>query len=174
MQRVIAILGSLGMGLMLAAAGLAFDVSSLFYSGIAVFVLMAALWLYSYANGQSLPQSAYAPPVDEVAPIGLTENERALWSLKAARSKAVFALLRAGKKNRKQAFEDVRAALLTTEKRFGIPALSFKGANYIPYETGLEYQIGYIDSFYSLLAEGHVEEAKRRASSECIVTFSYG
>lgn len=158
---------------MVAAAGLVFDVATLFYGGLIVFALAVVLSIHNAMQGSPIPQAVSAV-LGEAMPVGLSDNDRALWALKAARTKAAFAQTRAGKQYRQQAYEEVRAALLTAQKRFGIPQLQFKGLDYIPYRVGLEQQVTYIDRFYGLLAEGHIEEAKRAASSCCVITYQDG
>jgi hypothetical protein len=174
-RRVISILGSLFLGLVVTIAGVALDVQGLIYAGFAILALMCCLWLYSWASPETAPASELLQATnlfDAVPPANLDEDGRALWSIRAARAKAVFAQTRKGAKHREQAYREVRAALLTAEKRFGIPPLKFKNLEWIAYSLALEQYVAYIDRFYPLLAEGHAAEAKHAAVNSCVITYS--
>lgn len=164
MRRLIAILGSLGIGIMLTAAGLIIDARTLIYSGVAVFAAMAALALWEW--GRATPAPALTPLTfkSELPPANLSDEEKALFSLKRARDAAEAAYSKGSSERAKIAYNDLQAALLTIKKRYGFGPLNLIGkGGTVPYLSLMVCYVQYVDRFYYFLREGHVEEAKAQA-----------
>lgn len=145
------------------AAGLAYDVGALTYSGIIFVALALVLWGWWYGTGQgSKPVAAIAnAPVVE-GPIPSDPNERALVALRRARDNGKIAHSKWSQDGALQAIHEIQAALLSVRKQFGIGSPVFEGE--ATYHMILKGYLLYIDLIYPLLREGHVEEAKKRAS----------
>jgi hypothetical protein len=145
------------------AAGLAFDVQALTYSGIIFVALALVLWGWWYGTGQRsepVPATASAPGVEE--PVPSDPNERALVALRRARDNGKIAHSRWSKDGALQAIHEIQAALLSAHKQFGTGIPTFEGD--ATYHMVLKGYLYYVDLIYPLLREGHIEEAKRRAS----------
>jgi hypothetical protein len=169
MRQVIGVLGSLGLGLMLAAAGLAFDKATLFYLGLAVFALMAAQWLVIWArSARPTPATPTAlVGTDEPAPTDLDKDGKTLLALRRARDNAVVAIAQGNSRSQARAFNEIEAALLSCKREFGIGPLKItsKTRDSVPYKPVLEAYVTFLDEIYPLLREGHVAEAQARNKS---------
>lgn len=168
MRRVIGFLGSLGLGLMLAAAGLAFDVATLFYSGLVIFALMAALWLWSWARPIVVQVPVGKPMAAvETEPAGLDSKGRTLFALRKARDSASIARACKSEEGSQRAYHEIEAALLSVKREFGFGPLKWTGdtVGSIPYLHQLECYVAYVDRIYPLLREGHIDEARAKASA---------
>ena len=65
MQKIISIIGSLAVGLLMAAAGLYFDVRTLTIAGIVLFGFAAVLWIYEWGQTRNAaPQQVDASDRD--------------------------------------------------------------------------------------------------------------
>lgn len=168
-RRIVGPLGSLGVGLMLAAAGLAFDAKTLTFAGFAIFALMAALWLFTWSRAEEVPVPELPLlPAEEGPTSGpLDSKEKALQSLRRARESAVLAKARKSNDAAGRAYHELRAALLSVKREFGIGMLKFTSetSGTMPYENLMNCYIAYVDRIYPLLREGHIDEALAEAKS---------
>jgi hypothetical protein len=101
-------------------------------------------------------------------PIRLEDDprKRALRSLKAARDSAAIALHQGGPNGARRAFHEAEAAMLNVKREFGIEPMGIpESAAEAPYAVLVEAYVSFIDRFYPLLREGHIEEAKERRDS---------
>lgn len=169
MRRLIGLLGSIGVGLLVTAAGLALDANTLTYAGIAILALMLALALWSW--GHSDPLSAgpsLGRPLaldDSPPPSDLSDKDKALFVLKRARDNAVVARKMKGDEAARSAYHEIVAACLTAKREFGVGALKLTGSGTIPFKDALEAYVAFVDRIYPLLREGHVNDAKSKAGT---------
>jgi hypothetical protein len=166
--RIIGILGSLGLGLIMAAAGLALDVRTLFYSGISVFGLMVALWLYAWARPVRVEVPVHVappPPPAPPRPEPTDPKAKAIWTLENARQTAAIALRQGNGIQNEKAYNEVRAALLSIKREFGFGPLGLSGKGSVPFPSLLKVLIKYMDQLTPLLREDHLEEAQRVATT---------
>jgi hypothetical protein len=164
--RIIGILGSLASGLVLAGVGILLNAWVLIYSGIAVFVLMGALWLYALARPIRVPVEVavpVAPPMPEPAPDDI--KGRAIYALAMAREAAALAAKNRSDERCQRAYNEVEAALLSIKREFGFGPLRLTGKGRVPYTSLLEVIVVYIDRILPLLREDHVQEARTKAMS---------
>lgn len=94
-------------------------------------------------------------------------SERALQSLKKARDNLAIALHQGNPHSHRRTFHEAEAAMLSIKRQFGIEPMAVpdETAAEAPYRVLLEAYISFIDRFYPLLREGHIEEAVARAKS---------
>lgn len=170
MRRIIGSLGSIGVGVMLTAAGLALDAKTLTYAGIVIFALMLALSLWAWARPAVSVASQGGPattPIlnDTPPPTDLTDKEKALFLLKRARDNAMIARKQKGDEAARLAYHEFLASTLSIKREFGFGTLNTTGKGTIPFKAILEAYIAYADRIYPLLREGHVEEARAKAKA---------
>lgn len=151
---------------MLAAAGLAFDVATLVYSGLIVFAVMAALWLYSWAKPTYVEVPVgLEPGVAEAGPLNLDSKGKAILALRKARDSAAIARAYKSDEKARKAYHEYQAALLSLKREFGFGTLKLtsKNGGSIPYSYFMECYVVYADRLLPLLREGHIDEAKKVA-----------
>ena len=110
---------------MLTAAGLLLDARSLIYSGVVIFGLMIALWLWTWARPIEMAESpsGAAPVVGSPALGVITESEKAIQALKQSRLNAIVARKQGNDETRRRAYHQFEAALLSVERQFGVGKL---------------------------------------------------
>lgn len=148
---------------MLAAAGLAFDVATLFYSGLIVFAVMAALWIWTWAKPVYVEVPVVLPSgVVEADPPNLDSKGKALASFRRARDSAAMAKAYKSEETARKAHHEYVAALLSLKREFGFGPLRLtsKTAETVPYSYLMECYIAYADRLLPLLGQGHIEEAR--------------
>lgn len=164
MGRILGILGSLALGLMLAGVGILMNAWVLIYSGAAIFVLMCALWLYSWARPVRIEVPVPVPVSTSPPQAEPTEAKaRAVWTARKARDNAAIAVHQGNAVTSERAYNEVRAALLTVKREFGFGPLKLSGKGSVPYQSLLKAFILYMDRIIPLLSEGHVEDARSAA-----------
>lgn len=93
-------------------------------------------------------------------------STKALRTLRSARDNAAIALHQGNHHSHRRAFHEAEAAMLSIKRQFGIaPMVIPDTASEAPYKVLAEAYISFIDRFYPLLREGHIEEAKERRDS---------
>jgi hypothetical protein len=146
---------------MLTAAGLAFDVKTLFYGGIVIFAAMAALWLWVWGRPVPEPVMPIGPSTDWPPPTD--PNARTIAALTKARENAMLARLMKNEDSCRRAYHEIEAALLSAKREFGISGLSATGEG--RYSDLLAGSIAYVDGILPHLREGHVDEARKWAAA---------
>lgn len=157
MRSILAFALSLGFSLVVTWAGLHYD-NGLAYVGIALIGLVVILYVHGWAFPKPAPvQYVQAPP----APAPKDEKERALQALKRARDNAQVAIHQRSEAQAESAIHELKAAILSVQTQFGTPGFNVKGA--ASYKDMARFLVRYVDSFYPLLREGHIQEAVRAA-----------
>ena len=101
-------------------------------------------------------------PLEEgPVPNELQEPQRTLFLLNRARRNARTALANRDGAQTRQAFREVRAALVSSSKTFGIG--DFSRIEAMTYRILLKIYLEYLDSFVPILEAGHIQEARRAA-----------
>ena len=99
-------------------------------------------------------------------------SAKALRTLKSARDNAAIALHQGGGDSHRRAFHECEAAMLNIKRQFEIAPMDIpKTVGDPPYRVLVEAYLSFIDRFYPLLREGHVDEARERAK---VFNWSWG
>ena len=147
---------------MVTAAGLLLDARSLIYAGLAIFAAMVALWLWAWARPIEVPVAG-EPMRSEFVPPDLSEQDRALWTLRTARRNAAAAVKRSGNVEAlRAAFHECEAAMLTANRQFGAHTLEWKRGGYFAILTVM---IEYFDIVIPLAASGHTDQVKEKTDA---------
>jgi hypothetical protein len=116
-----------------------------------------------------LKEQAEGPKPKQIIQIRAAPPEKgvkALESLRSARGNAAVALHQGNHHTQRRAFHECEAAMLNVKREFGIEPMKIPEiAGDPPYGVLVEAYLSFIDRFYPLLREGHVEEAKARRDS---------
>lgn len=143
-------------------AGLHYD-HALFVAGIVVLCAVAILWIWQWSFPQALgkrpepPRLRYSEP-----PAEASAQEKAVFLIRQARNNAYVALANRSEDQARRVSNDLNSALLMAKKEIGIPIPEISGSG--TYRQLLEVYILYIDSFFPLLRDGHIAEAKAAAA----------
>ena len=111
------------------------------------------------------PKSAMTIKVSE--PPEEVGSGKSLLTLRRARDNAQIAISQGTETTQAKAYHELDATMLTVEKHFGIAPLKVPAvkADLLPYKIVLSAYVQFVDRFYPLLREGHIEEARRKAES---------
>lgn len=169
MRRVIGFLGSLGVGVLLTAAGLVLDARVLIYSGIAIFALMLALSLWAWARPLEVQPSAML--AEPTYPPDTTDDQRAIIGLAAVRENAIRAKKQWGTESAENAYREFEAVQLSLKRQFGITPLGLYGNGRVEHKLLLDGLVAYADVVLPLLRQGHIAEARDKAAG---FWFSWG
>jgi hypothetical protein len=168
MQRFLAFLGSVAIGLVLTAVGVILDAHSILYAGIILLAFVGVGWLWSWSHPPQIAQPALlAIPVAETVPAATDNKGKALDSLRRARDSAAIAKSQRSDEIAARAFHELEAAMLSIKREFGISPLKVtsRSGDPIPYQNVLVAYISFVNRIYPLLREGHIEEASAKAKS---------
>jgi hypothetical protein len=170
MRQIVSVLGSLAVGLLMAAAGLYYDVKTLAVAGAILFGLAAVLWLYEW--GRTAPKVEAVLPGD--APILARENDqhkddqarhiRIMRGMTATSSSVGYALGYRDRSHMAGALPGLRATLLTVAKAYDLQIPDLDAAQT---ERSLKAGAHYLTEVGAYLRQGHVDEAR-----ECAATLS--
>lgn len=162
MGQLLAFVLSLAATALLKWAGLHYD-RALFDGGVilTVFVVVAWAWLWAWKRTPKFGVEPVPEGQKRADP-----NARALRSINEARGEAAYAASDCNA-DHEGAFHTLEAAMLTVAKQFGIKMLNFRRENALASEPSymdrLKVYVPYIDCFYPMLKEGHIEAARAKA-----------
>lgn len=163
MLRVLGTASSIAFSLIISWAALHYD-TALLVAGLTLLVLSTVGVLAWRANGGSF--GATREPVqlrrDEPAE-GLDDKDRALFYLERARDNGFTAYEANSRLHVDQALNEIVSALGGVGKAFGFGSFEIE-AEAISRRRILRRMLNYVDSFYFLLKQGHIADAKRVAS----------
>jgi hypothetical protein len=157
MRQILAFILALGASFLVTWAGLHYD-NALAYIGIGLIALVLILFGHSWAFPKAAPiQYVQGPP--ETAPTN--EAGRALQALRRARDSAQIAIHNRSEAQAERANHEIKAAIISAQKQFGIPGMKISGADSQRHLASI--CVKFIDSFYPLLREGHISDAIKAA-----------
>ena len=141
-----------------------------FWSFVPVTLISIAgvIYLYRLFRPQAA-ESIAAPTVAEPPPPPVddqqTRNRKAIERLKAARDSAAIAVSQGSETSRAKAFHELEAAMVSIENRFDIWRLTGaeEHGHRHSFRMVLEYYVRYVDSFYPLLRDDYVQQARTKA-----------
>ena len=160
MGRILSFLGSLGIALIVTAAGAIIDAKPLLYGGILLVALVAILWLWMIVRPQPVPALA-APPEPDWTPESPADG--AILALKRARDCGRAAYQSRSEREAYAAVQEIQAALLSIETHFDFGRVQLTGDG-----TNLQFlyiYLHYLDVVYPRLRAGQVDAAKARAKA---------
>lgn len=137
--------------------------------GVAAFAIWRAMeWRYGGQISRLTDKVAELTESQKPVTIRIQRepSEGVLKSLGNARGGAVVAIAQGNDRTRAKAYHELDAVVLTVEKAFGVAPLKLPReiADHTPFKIVLEAYVEYIDRFYPLLREGHIEQAREKAA----------
>ena len=159
MREIIAFIGSLAVGFLLAAAGLILEATVLLYVGLCLAGLAAVLWMFHW--GKMAPQQATAPAAQKAhdGKAAARSHSRIVSEIAATNRAVGYALGDRNKRGMDAVIPRLKATLITVAKVYGLPTPSLDGS----VERNLKGGAHYLSGVGAYLRHGHLDEAKLEA-----------
>ena len=158
-SKILAAAFSEGASLIVSWAALHYD-SALLVAGLLILLAITLIWIF-VAPAEFGRRAPVALRSDD-APADLDSKARALFYLERTRANGHAAHANRSGPEIEQALSEILAALNGTAKAFAFGEVSLEIEG-IGRRRILGLMLRYVDSFYFLLRQGHVEEAERAA-----------
>lgn len=164
MLRVLGAASSIAISLIVSWAALHFD-TALLVAGLALLALSTVGVLLWIATGGSFGSAREPRQLRRDEPSqGLSDQARALFYLERARDNGFTAYESNSRLQIDQSLNEIVSALGGIGKAFAFGLIEIE-AEAMSRRRILRHMLNYVDSFYFLLKQGHVADAKRAASS---------
>lgn len=156
MLRDLGILSSAAIGLIIAWAALHFD-TALLVIGLCLLAVVTIAWVFRRPTNSA--RSDQKPLRRDDPSPALDDKGIAMLYLERARENGYSALENRSAEQIQQSISEIDSALRGVRKAYSLPAGDLH-AEAMTYRTILKMLLQYIDSFYFLLKQGHIEQAK--------------
>lgn len=176
MRALISGLGSVGIGLLLSWAGLAFDKQALLIAGIIITAVAASAWLWAWGTGHIISPArtsgdTHTPSINQPAQTSVTERDRVIATMAAAIRSADEALARRSEGNAERVIPILQAAILSAQIQFGLPEFAVNSAG--SYRQIAHFLRDYLVKTLPLIREGHDARAINVAQGYLATGFAW-
>lgn len=161
MTKILAGAFSIAASLIISWAALHYD-SALLVAGLLILLVVTLIWIF--VEPRALTTHRVTPLRRDEVPPELDPKERALFYLERARENGYTAYANRSRQQIDQSLNEILSALRGVAKAYSFGKMNVD-AEGVSNRHILELALQYIDSFYFLLRQGHVAEARHVAAT---------